>query len=351
MSDLKAAYRKLDPAKPLQGDQFESYYVSRPGDPIALLAEELSYREEPLRVLLVGQRGVGKSTELIRLVKLLEHRQKSLYLLDLSQGKGYCTADTLMVEFVRQLVKKAPSLKQTAPLGHQWDFSFHNSTLAALDLVTALGRDGRPVILLDGFERLPSGDLLELFSALVSLPCSLVVIAPIRIVLQPEFASPLGEWDQIVPLPAVSVVTMGHTPDPAGITLLQSVLQRRAGETAFDNAALDLIVPASGGIHRDLLTLAQQACVRAGVAGKTVVTSDEALAAVEQRRQDYSFQLTPQDWGTLKRLDDSKFIARDAGLISLLERNLIVSYRSDWTWFGVHPILDPLLKRVVPTPV
>jgi hypothetical protein len=338
MSDLKEAYRKLDPAKPLEGNLLDSYYVSRPGDPIALLAEELTFSEEPMHVLLVGQRGVGKSTELFRLLKMLRNG----YLLDLSKTKGHATAEILMLEFVRQLPEKSPSLKNRH---FPFPNNFADATRVAENLVTALGQEGaKATVLLDGCER--SEDLIALFSALVSLPCSLVVIAPIRIVLQPEFARLLVEW-RVIPLPAVSVVTMGHTPDPAGITLLQSVLQRRAGETAFQNEALNLIVPASGGIHRDLLTLAQQACVRAAVAGKTVVTSDEARAAVEQRRQDYSFQLTPQDWGTLKQLDASKFIARDEGLISLLERNLVVSYRSDWTWFGVHPILIPLLERVV----
>jgi hypothetical protein len=348
MSDLKEAYRRLDPAKPLQGDLFDSYYVSRPGDPIALLAEELSFREEPLRVLLVGQRGVGKSTELLRLLKLL----RGAYLLELSKGKGDCTAEAMMVAFVQRLVEKEPSLRNSSLTPFGWADTIRSSTLTATSLIDTLSRAGKkPTILLDGCERVPFEDLLRLFSTLVSLPCSLVVIAPIRFALQPEFAPTLGEWDRPIPLPAVSVVTMGHTPDPAGITLLQSVLQRRAGEAAFDNAALDMIVPASGGIHRDLLTLAQQACVRAAVSGKSVVTNVEALAAVEQRRQDYSFQLTPQDWGTLKQLDQSKFISRDAGLISLLERNLIVSFRSDWTWFGVHPILAPLLERIIPAGV
>ena len=68
MADLKRAYRALDPAQPARSVE---QYVPRPGDPLGILGEELKIATSPLHVLVGGQRGVGKTTEILRLRDLL----------------------------------------------------------------------------------------------------------------------------------------------------------------------------------------------------------------------------------------------------------------------------------------
>src|SRR5205807_1762752 len=116
-----------------------------------------------------------------------------------------------------------------------------------------------------------------------------------------------------------------------------------AGVGTFQSDALDVLTRASAGIHRDVLTLAQQACVPARLAGREVVTAADARAVVEERRNEYGYSLTPEDRRLLRRCMAAGTIALEPRLIPLVERNLIVSYRADWTWFGIHPLLLPLL--------
>jgi hypothetical protein len=362
MSDLREAYRKLDPAKPLSGDLIQSYYVSRPADPFTLLAEELKIQDGSIHILVVGQRGVGKTTELFRLARAISD-PSVLGPVDVSadnpnQGLAYAVA-----RLAYRLASLAPwGGPQVEQLKHRAGAisAVERTNSADLDLTRALFvleefvglirglRTRTPVLLLDGCERLPSEELFELLLVLSRVPGLWIVVAPMRTALSPRYAPLLSEWDRPVPLPAISVFTRDGQRDEAGWELLRSVIAKRVGEDAFQSGALDLLIPASAGIHRDLLTLAQQACLRAAVAGKSVVTGAEAQAAVEQRRQEYSFSLTPDDLNSLRHIEGSQSVYQKESLVSLVERNLIVSYSSDWTWFGVHPIVRPLLKLVFP---
>lgn len=104
-----------------------------------------------------------------------------------------------------------------------------------------------------------------------------------------------------------------------------------------------MIVDASGGIHRELLTLAQQACLRASVAGRVQVRDDDARSAVEDKRQEVSFHLTPDDLRYLAEVQDHHRVTGDPRALPLIERNLIVGYHGGWSYFDVHPLVKPLL--------
>ncbi len=68
-ADLKEAYRRFDPALPLDGELLAQYYVERPGDPVGKISKSLDFSDSSQHILVVGQRGVGKTTELIRLAR------------------------------------------------------------------------------------------------------------------------------------------------------------------------------------------------------------------------------------------------------------------------------------------
>lgn len=51
--------------------------------------------------------------------------------------------------------------------------------------------------------------------------------------------------------------------DPAASAFLGDVLRKRVPEQAFSDTAIEALALASGGVLRDLLTLAQSACVEA----------------------------------------------------------------------------------------
>lgn len=360
MLDLKEAYLRLDPAKPLKGEDLASYYVVRPLDPISLLAEELQIRNSPLHVLMVGQRGIGKSTELARLSQTLADK-RPCYLIDLDFGLAVFSVGGVLAYIVHSVVGFHEKELSTG-----WFSSIKSTILASLAESAAPEEEkvaknlsalhslfeqipgemsgGRPVILLDGTERLPSESLVELLGAVRRTHCSVVMVAPPRIALGGTYSTIIGEWDRVIHLPAISVQTPAHSVDSHGASILRSIIEKRTEFGLFEPEALDLLVPASAGIHRELLTLAQQACVSARLAARTTVAASAARNVVEEKRNEFGYKLTPEDVKLLRRYAADKSIALSPKLIPLIDRDFIISYRADWTWFGIHPLLRPLLN-------
>jgi hypothetical protein len=203
--------------------------------------------------------------------------------------------------------------------------------------------DGPALIVIDGLEKHSTTDAAALLNVMLDLPCSLVVVVPLPLLLSPNYASTIGECDRVISLPAISLRQANGNRDDDGVALLRTVVERRAGADAFESSALDAIIEASGGIHRDLLTLAQQSCMRAAMKNRTMVTEADARASIEERRQELSLHLTPSDLAYLLEVKASKRLTGDPRALPLISRNVIVSYHGDWAWFDVHPLIQPLL--------
>lgn len=312
MNDLLAnAYRALDLATPL--DKAQPWYVERPGDPIGLLRLELQLSSSPTRAILAGQRGVGKSTELLRL------RSPDDTWVTLAPG-GADSNEWLAGRLIHTLKFGA----------------------AAGDLPDVLPVTG--VLLIDGLEKAPPAAVVGLLDALRLVPEQRVVcVVPIDLVLDPTYAEGLADWTQVI-VPALPVVRRDGKVEPTVTQVLGEVLARRIGDASVLGAGvLDFLVKNSGGIHRELLGLAQRAVLRAIQRGLRVVDVDCAVAAVQQRRQDLSYALTVQDFDFLSELERTQRLRADPRTISLIRRNLLVSYSDEWTWFRPNPILEPML--------
>lgn len=335
MADLKQAYRALDPARSAEG----AIYVPRPGDSVGILREEFQIRTSPLRVLLGGQRGVGKTTELCRLRELIRPGRVGCMVRDL--------AGMSMEKACREMIRGL-----TEQVGMTWEQA--RETFALQDRITPdmfsgivdyLNQSPPPLLLCDGLEKASPTTAEEFIVAYRAVPAHLVLVAPIPLLLAPEFSSTVSEWDRVLFLPAISVHTRDGTPDEAGVNYMLHVIGQRVGEGVFAEDALRFLIGASAGLHRELLSLAQQACMRAAIAGQSQVTLLVAQSTVNDKRHEYSFHLTPQDLEYMYHVSLDKRITGDPSALSLINRNLIVSYQDDSSWFDVHPIVQPLVRR------
>jgi hypothetical protein len=345
MADLKRAYRALDPAQPARNVQ---HYVQRPGDPMGVLGEEMKIRTSPLHVLVGGQRGVGKTTELLRLKDLLEEERLPHLMLSPDRSVGQVPPAhflrTLCQVMAIQHFSQDSALSARIPeLGGAVDAFGLKQLLNELvnNVQSTTGRGF--TYLVDGLEKLSPADASTFVTTMVDISCSFVAVAPIPLLLSPDHASAISEWDRVISVPAITVANRDGNPDVEGLAVLRAIVERRAGIDAFEKSALDLVVGASGGIHRELLTLAQQACLRASVAGRVQVREEDARNAVEDRRQEVSFHLTPTDLNFLGEVQRHHRVTGDPRALPLIERNLIVGYHGGWSWFDVHPIVKPLL--------
>jgi hypothetical protein len=345
MEHLKEAFRRLDPALPLDGHLLQEYYVERPGDPVGKLSRILDLSETPQHILLVGQRGVGKTTELHRLGSSLSaSRFTVLHNLD---HESISNANQGIRGLAEALERAATArhlpLTRSTGTRAEWE--------RLTEAVERIRQSGfRPVLLVDGLEK-RQGRKLEPVARLVTelrrIECSIVLIVPLSFVLLPEYSAEMAEWDRVVTLPAISVRHRDGRPDEAGLELLETVISRRDPSRIFSQEARQSVVNLSAGIHRTLLTLAQDACLNAMTRPSHCVDLSALKSAADERGLEMNGFLTPQYLGMLASIRDTKLIRNFADVLPLLERNSIIAYQNSSPWYDVNPLVSPSLAAFV----
>lgn len=361
MSDLLTAYQNLNHAKPLQEDRLDSFYVGRSernDDPVSVLTAQLIAGDVPSRVILAGQRGVGKTTELFRMLHEFGRAgHQPAYYLDVgSTLSGEDTTPTLAhvaVELARLTETRWGEIAG-------WEEFLHGGgrnpppadTPQPASLINAIVGNQRvlfkkhAILLLDGVERFePKRLVYRLLTELGRLNCSVVVAASLTTDFAKDFSPFRDNWEPVY-LPAVPLFTQDQKADKAGWQLLKSVVERRTEPNTLDQAALRLIIPASGGIHRDLIWTAGYACLVGHQRQKNRVTEEEAEVAVKQLRLRLTPSITPADMNALNAFMNRKGDVLNETFFEQVERSLIVGYHGQqgW-WWDVHPLIWQLLGR------
>ena len=110
----------------------------------------------------------------------------------------------------------------------------------------------------------------------------------------------------------------------------------------MDEESADLLCRASGGVLRDLITLARDAGEEAYVEGDTRVQAPHARVAIQQMGEGYLRGLGPEQIAILRRLTEfgSFDVASNSGT-ELLVMGRVLEYSA--REFRVHPTLLPLL--------
>jgi hypothetical protein len=361
--DLRAAYRTLDPAKPLEGVTLATLSAQRPGAPTAKLAEEIKERSGPFRALLVGQRGVGKTTELNWLRGALELAGEPVFQVDL--GQVATTNETTALAFVtKELTQALPLPDRTGLVTKHpwldWDFGIIGAVLAPSQLTEVLGtfkqvavafqqlRGREIVLLLDGWERVASNEgVYPFMDALERVNCSVVFVTRLSVILEPTFNRFTPDWNLTV-LTAVPLFTYDRERDGESWRLLAEALSKRAGIGAFSWDAQDTIIQMSAGIFRELVSLARHACLLAERGRKDQVTTVEAEAALTQQRLSHTATLTLADRESLRGFARSERRWADQAILEQVNLGRIVGYHRETLWFDVHSILWPLVNLNYP---
>lgn len=332
MTTPEAGYKLLDPARALSSPDLTPYYVARPGDPMATLAEEIRLAESPLRVLIVGQRGVGKSTEILRLTRALEaDEQRKVIFLSLTNIAGVSLdEDHSRFLFESILADLDEEVADTL------------SDIEVIQRVQEIAvRTSPPIIVLvDGIERLTKRGAAALFRPVLSTDnVSFITTCPIDLAIDPDYARDLSEFDRRIVLTALMD---GEVHDAS---TMRKIIKKRVGATLFSRDALSTILEASGGVFRDLLSVGQQCCARASLRGASTVQEAMARAVVAQRQLDMTFSISPADIDYLATISLDERITYDPRAVTLIHRGAIVVYDDRWTIFRVHPLVRDLVAK------
>jgi len=195
-----------------------------------------------------------------------------------------------------------------------------------------------PVAMFDGLDRLPSPDKFwavvdQDLRAMRLLGVGVIATAP-QSLLYGEGRAIAAHFDRTHQIRALS-------PDPESNDL-KTVLVHRGGMELMDEESADLLCSASGGVLRDLITLARDAGEEAYVEGDTRVQAPHARVAVRQMGESYLRGLGPEQIAILRRLTESgSFDVASNPSIELLAMGRVLEYSA--REFRVHPTLLPLL--------
>ncbi len=128
---------------------------------------------------------------------------------------------------------------------------------------------------------------------------------------------------------------------------LQSVLKKRGGYDLLSPRDADSICYSSGGVLRDLISLARDAAEEAYVSNHDSVTSGDVEVVVQQLGTAYLRGLGPDAIRTLLALEKSRSFQVDKpSNVELLLTRRVLEYSS--TDFRVHPALLSVIPRPEP---
>jgi hypothetical protein len=203
---------------------------------------------------------------------------------------------------------------------------------------------GKQVIFLfDSLDRLPDTKqfqqtIIADIQGLKEARIGVVVVGPVRFMVGADRAV-ADLFDETHFLPA-------HDPaNKSELEFLKSVLRTRADQEFLPDESLELLAKGSGGMMRDLISLAKRAGQEAYTAGHHAVVPEDVARAIEAFGRSLAIGLDDEQVKTLKHLQRGKgFVIRGERELSLIETGRVVLHGT--TSFSVHPALAPLLGAV-----
>ena len=204
------------------------------------------------------------------------------------------------------------------------------------------------VVLLDGLDRLTNLSTVEKairsdLTWLRDLGIGTVLVGPLSAVYGNHRAS-LGHFASTQSHPWIDT-TRGSN----GTMLLSAALLRRLPRDVLDDAALETLVRNSGGVFRDLMSLARSACVEAYMTGSDIISKAHADAAVDAFGRKHMQGISSTELEALQRVRASAAFVQSAEVaLPLLMSRRVLEYvgPKEERRYVVHPTIVPFLRQL-----
>lgn len=339
------------------------FYVAPPAE--LSIAHELSARLElqPASThLVVGGVGSGKTTEMLAACQNLANDEEiaAIYV-DVSEvfDLATFTEDTLLFALMGGLATRLATwrgrdaeVSAALSLYHEWDSPYESMGVSSQDVYTQLVGaftqiKRTPIVLMDSLDRLQ--DPLRLESALKAHASlirrshmGLVVAGSIR--LRHGIDRSLRDlFDQSYSAPYISA------DEASGLGFLCAVLRARVPASLIDDQECQHLARLSGGVLRDLLTLAQAAVNETYIRGGEQVSDEHVAIAADNFGRKQLLGLDSEEIEKIQRVRTHRsFVQTSPKDLGLLLTRHILEYQDSRgkTLYRVHPTLEPLLEQI-----
>jgi hypothetical protein len=374
---------------------FLKYYIARESGASLELSERMLLDRRPVKALLTGQRGAGKSVELMRTA--LDTRSALLPLpvnldfpgdkagvpeLLMAVGQGMCrglaqmnfqaseqvvrsiaiwTRDGLKVQAeekggvqgaadgfckVSERLRRRETRPELAAAidARREELGQRLSELAA----DVRARAGKEVILiLDGLDRSgrPQAVAFLLESGLLDFQFKCICTMPFPALHSPEFRALRQSFDMIS-VQGLSDVSAEATPaGRQGALDLRDMVDKRAGRDLIGPAALDLLLRNCGGNPGDLVRFTSACCLKASMQGRDGIDPAVVESVLEDHRMEMRRFLSPEEWTRLYQINRARSETVDETLSALLDSGAVLEHPGRSPMYQVHPALLPVLEN------
>jgi hypothetical protein len=370
----------VDPAtNPLTAIE-RGYYVNPPG----AIANQIVGRfeiEPTARQLIVGGIGSGKTTQLLVCANKLNEVPDimAVYLdvssrQDLGKVRPGCLVALASTELLSGIAdtEKLPAVRiKSWANGYRDDWGYPNDeqlpfvpgvlSPPARDwssieqqhvddlklLVADFGSRGKqPVFLFDSMDRMSdhvafSRIVEEDVSALHACGIGVVLVGPLRS-LEGFGRIDADRFDHLSIQAPINV-----TDDAPGREFLESVLERRTTEELLPRDVRSSLVLWSGGVLRDLMSIAKLAGEEAYLDGVETIAAVHVAKAADRFGRSLLLGLQPDEVDRLKEVHESgRFVRVSSSDLALIATRRVLEYREHTGTFAVHPAIAPLLADV-----
>jgi hypothetical protein len=405
--NLKQAFNAFDPAHPLQGESYEAFYVQRPIGIQRLINDIRDDERTTPKRLFTGHRGSGKSTELIRLAEALQDDYFTLYftvedvldmadvdykdvilalgsqLYETAREGGLKLPESLLEELVGWFSSTLEEIEDTTERGagvearadfwllkllgkvksesktrevvrREFESNLSDLLVRVDDIIAAITQEaGRPVLaVVDGLDKIWDLEKAKqvYYAGGVNLlvpRCKAVYTVPLALFYTQEFGQIRHTFDGEFPLPNVPVNTRQGEPDSQGRAMLHDLITRRMQPGLIASDACKRLVELSGGVLRELVSLARDACSNARAHSAERVELNDAERAGSSLRNTYRRMLTQAQYEELWAIhnDPHKQQTNNPTSQALIHNMGLLEYTNGGSWWDVHPVILPLLEE------
>jgi len=207
-----------------------------------------------------------------------------------------------------------------------------------------LESDSQITLLIDGLDRLIQPELFRQFAeqdlqALKGTKISVIIVAPL-LAWYDKSRFLQDYFDVVKHIPAAAV-------GPRNSAFLRQILQRRGALDLMDRTEIAAIAKYSGGVLRDLLTLARSSAEYAYRDDEDRIGRPHVNAAIKQLGNRYLVGLGYAQKRLLRGLtNDGKFPIENSSARELLVNRQVLEYfKGGVDYFAVHPALAKVLPK------
>lgn len=224
----------------------------------------------------------------------------------------------------------------------------------------------RPVIILDGLDKLPPGRASQTFlddkkKPMAEAPGAAILTIPLSVVYEPTFNVLSGRYNNAdsAVLPAVRLWDFDpkdrkRTPSTKGMNILRRIVAARVDPIDPQivlSGVVDRAIVGSGGNIRELARLMQSSVIKAHVRKSNFIELQDIEAAIADQRESFRRAYVPVFRTLLLRvrtefrLEDSSDIAKQ-----LLYGLWVIEYRNGSAWYSLPEPVEQLLQHMERAP-